>query len=99
MQPHPQESKGGLQNEAGNGATPNITCPAEAAAGVEPMLRYVGQANGDGYAASFGLAFSEDTIFPRVPASQATQACPVPCAACHAGHRAEAEEVHEHEIG
>ena len=39
-------AKGGLQNEAGNGATPNITCPAEAAKGVEPMQRLVGQANG-----------------------------------------------------
>ena len=91
--------KDGLQNEAGNGAAPNITCPAAAAEGMEPMLRYVGQANCDGYAASFGLAFSEDTIFPRVPTSQPAQACPVPCAVSHAGHRAEAEEVHEHEIG
>jgi len=31
--------KGGLQNEAGNGATPNIICLAEAAEGVDPMLR------------------------------------------------------------
>ena len=31
--------KGGLQNEEGNGATPNISCPAEAAERVEPMLR------------------------------------------------------------
>ena len=33
--------KGELQNESGNdnGETPNITCPAEAAEGVEPMPR------------------------------------------------------------
>ena len=31
--------KGGLQNEEGNGATPNISCPAEAAERVEPVLR------------------------------------------------------------
>ena len=30
--------KGGLQNEAGSGATPSITCPAASSEGVEPML-------------------------------------------------------------
>ena len=31
--------KGGLQNEEGNGATQNISCPAEAKERVGPMLR------------------------------------------------------------
>ena len=91
--------KGGLQNEAGKDATPNISCLAEAAEAMDPMLRYVRQAHGDGYAASFGLGFSEDTIHPRIAASQAAQSCPVPRTTSHAGHRANAGDVSEHEIG
>ena len=38
-------------------------------------------------------------MLPRVPASLAAQARPVPCAASHARHSAEAEDFNEHEVG
>jgi len=56
------------------------------------------QENGDGWAASVALAFSGDTMLPRVRASRAAQAGPAPCPASRAGYRIDTVEANEHDM-
>ena len=65
--------------------------------GTDAVIRSL-QANHDGWAAGVELAFSGDTMLPRVRASQAAQAGPAPSPAFRGGYRTEAVEANEHDM-